>query len=398
MKVAQINGGVYGSTGRIMFGIADLATKHNIETCCFSPVTSTNRYKEPNKPYIKIGSFRSRQLSVLLARITGFNGCFSLVETYSLLIKMKKFNPDIMHLHNLHDSYINIPMLFSYIKKHNISVVWTLHDCWALTGHCTHFTLANCDKWKSGCGQCKYHHDYPISITDNSSFMWKLKRKWFANVKAMTIVTPSKWLADIVKDSFLGNFDIRVINNGIDLSVFRPTESNLRTKYGIQDKRVVLGVAMPWNERKGFGDFLKLSALLPDNYVIILVGLSKEQIQSIPDNVIGIERTNSAKELAELYSISDVFVNPTYEDNFPTVNLEARACGTPVITYDTGGSPESAGCYAKVVKCGDVEALKNVILSISTDDKERINTEELDMNKKFEQYIDLYRGANSTST
>lgn len=225
MRIVQINGGAKGSTGKIMMGIAEVARAQGHEVMCASPITTTNRDASEDCGYYRIGTFNSRRLNVALARITGFNGCFAWFETYKLLKKIDEFKPDIIHLHNLHDSYINLPMLFSYIKKHNVPTVWTLHDCWAFTGQCPHFTMVKCDKWKTGCYGCPQYKAYPSSLYDNTKRMWQLKKKWFTGVKNMTIVTPSEWLANLVNESYLKEYPIKVINNGIDLNVFKPTPS-----------------------------------------------------------------------------------------------------------------------------------------------------------------------------
>ena len=225
MRIVQINGGAKGSTGKIMMGIAEVARAQGHEVMCTSPITTTNRDAGEDCGYYRIGTFNSRRVNVALARITGFNGCFAWFETYKLLKKIDEFKPDIIHLHNLHDSYINLPMLFSYIKKHNVPTVWTLHDCWAFTGQCPHFTMVKCDKWKTGCYGCPQYKAYPSSLYDNSKRMWQLKKKWFTGVKNMTIVTPSEWLANLVNESYLKEYPIKVINNGIDLNVFKPTPS-----------------------------------------------------------------------------------------------------------------------------------------------------------------------------
>lgn len=225
MRIVQINGGAKGSTGKIMMGIAEVARAQGHEVMCASPITTTNRDAGEDCGYYRIGTFNSRRVNVALARITGFNGCFAWFETYKLLKKIDEFKPDIIHLHNLHDSYINLPMLFSYIKKHNVPTVWTLHDCWAFTGQCPYFTMVKCDKWKTGCYGCPQYKAYPSSLYDNTKRMWQLKKKWFTGVKNMTIVTPSEWLANLVNESYLKEYPIKVINNGIDLNVFKPTPS-----------------------------------------------------------------------------------------------------------------------------------------------------------------------------
>ena len=350
MRIVQINGGAKGSTGKIMMGIAEIARAQGHEVLCASPITSTNRDAGANCGYYRIGTYNSRRVNVAFARITGYNGCFAWVETYKLLKKIDEFQPDIIHLHNLHDSYINLPMLFSYIKKHDIPVVWTLHDCWAFTGHCPHFTIAKCDKWKTGCHGCKQYKDYPASIFDNSELMWKLKKKWFTGVKTMTIVTPSEWLAGLAKESYLKEYPIQVINNGIDLDVFKPTKSDFREKYGISPSEcVILGVSFGWNYKKGLDCFVKLRNELNEQYRIVLVGTDSSIDKQLPSGIVSIHRTQNQKELAEVYSAADVFFNPTREEVLGLVNLESLACGTPVVTFNTGGSPECIDEYSGII-------------------------------------------------
>ena len=369
MRIVQINGGAKGSTGKIMMGIAEVARAQGHEVMCASPITTTNRDAGEDCGYYRIGTFNSRRLNVALARITGFNGCFAWFETYKLLKKIDEFKPDIIHLHNLHDSYINLPMLFSYIKKHNAPTVWTLHDCWAFTGQCPHFTIVKCDKWKAGCHNCPQYKEYPASLYDNTKKMWQLKKKWFTGVNNMTIVTPSRWLARLAQESYLKEYSIQVVNNGIDLNVFKPTQSNFRERYEIPGEQ----------------------------YQIVLVGTDDEIDKNLPHNIISIHRTQNQKELAEVYSAADVFVMPTREENYPTVNMEAIACGTPVVTFDTGGSPEMLDDKTGiVVEANDIEATKKAIKDIC--EKKKCNDEEyiaayskkFDMKKRFAEYIELY--------
>lgn len=342
MRIVQINGGAKGSTGKIMFGIAELAKAQGYDVMCASPITTTNRDAGEGCGYYRIGTFNSRRINVLLSRITGFNGCFAWIETYKFLKKLDEFKPDIIHLHNLHDSYINLPMLFNYIKKNNVSVVWTLHDCWAFTGQCPHFTIAKCNRWKTGCYDCRQYHEYPSSLYDNTKKMWQLKKQWFTGIKNLTIVTPSKWLAGLVKESYLKSYPVKVINNGINLNVFQPRKSDFREQYSIPPSRIiVLGVAFGWGYKKGLDCFIELAKELDkEKYQIVLVGTDDKVDEILPDNIISIHRTENQEKLAEIYTAADVFVNPTREENYPTVNMEAVACGTPVITFRTGGSPE----------------------------------------------------------
>ena len=398
VRIVQINGGAKGSTGKIMMGIADVARAQGHEVMCASPITTTNRDAGEDCGYYRIGTFNSRRLNVALARITGFNGCFAWFETYKLLKKIDEFKPDIIHLHNLHDSYINLSMLFSYIKKHNVPTVWTLHDCWAFTGQCPHFTIVKCDKWKVGCHNCPQYKEYPASLYDNTKKMWQLKKKWFTGVKNMTIVTPSEWLAGLARESYLKQYPIEVINNGIDLNVFKPTHSNFRERYEIPaEKHIILGVSFAWGYRKGLDCFVEMAEKLGEQYQIVLVGTDDEIDKNLPHNIISIHRTQNQKELAEVYSAADVFVMPTREENYPTVNMEAIACGTPVVTFDTGGSPEMLDDKTGiVVKANDIEATKKAIKDIC--EKKKCNDEEYidayskksDMKKRFAEYIELY--------
>lgn len=395
MRIVQINGGAKGSTGKIMMGIADVARTQGHEVMCASPITSTNRDAGANCGYYRIGTYNSRRVNVALARITGFNGCFAWFETYKLLKKIDEFKPDIIHLHNLHDSYINLPMLFSYIKKHNVPTVWTLHDCWAFTGQCPYFTIEKCDRWKAGCHNCPQYKEYPASLYDNTKKMWQLKKKWFTGVKNMTIVTPSEWLAGLAKESYLKEYPIQVINNGIDLDVFKPTHSNFREQYGIPgDKYIVLGVSFAWGYRKGLDCFAEMAEKLGDKYQIVLVGTDDEIDKNLPKNIISIHRTQNQKELAEIYSTADVFAMPTREENYPTVNMEAIACGTPVVTFDTGGSPEMLNeKVGRVVPVDDVDEMINAIQDMCVRREKENDCENLAgiaMKTRFNEYVTLY--------
>lgn len=402
MRIVQINGGAKGSTGKIMMGIADVARTQGHEVMCASPITTTNRDAGEDCGYYRIGTFNSRRVNVVLARITGFNGCFAWFETYKLLKKIDEFKPDIIHLHNLHDSYINLSMLFSYIKKHNVPTVWTLHDCWAFTGQCPHFTIVKCDKWKAGCYGCPQYKAYPSSLYDNTKRMWQLKKKWFTGVKNMTIVTPSEWLAGLARESYLKQYPIEVINNGIDLNVFKPTHSNFREQYGIPgDKYIVLGVSFAWGYRKGLDCFVEMAEKLGEQYQIVLVGTDDEIDKNLSQKIISIHRTQNQKELAEIYSAADVFAMPTREENYPTVNMEAVACGTPVVTFRTGGSSEMLNEeVGRVVPADDVNEMMSEIRKICenvrlSSEKFRSKAQEYIMEDRFIEYIDLYKSMHS---
>ena len=399
MKIAQINTCSYGSTGRIAIQLCELVERDGGVSYLCVPNGRHNR--NPYKGnHVWIGGRVSEDTHLILSRLTGMNGCFSRIATRRFLRRLDGIRPDVIHLHNLHNSYINLPMLFRYIKKRDIPVVWTLHDCWAFTGQCPYFTVAACDKWKdgAGCHSCPQYRSYPQSYVDRTRTMYKLKKKWFTGVKRMTIATPSQWLADCVSQSYRKDYETQVVSNGIDLSVFKPTESDFRKKHGIGDQKIILGVALGWGHRKGFDVFLELAKRLdPKEYRIVMVGTDDRIDAQLPSHVISIHRTANQKELAAVYTAADVFVNPTRDEVFGLVNTEALACGTPVITFNSGGSPECIDeTCGSVVACDDVEGMYNEILRICRDtpySKEACmaRAAAFDKNDKFRQYLELYR-------
>lgn len=359
MKVLMINS-VCGirSTGRICTDLADVLVENGYEVkIAYGRENVPEKYQ---KYAVRIGTDLDNKFHAIQTRLFDTHGFGSKKATVKFLTWADSYDPDILHLHNIHGYYINVEMLFDWIKSRpQMKVIWTLHDCWAFTGHCAHFTLANCDKWQIVCKNCSQTKSYPACIFGgNVEDNFNRKKAAFTGVKDMTLVTPSKWLAGLVRQSFLKEYHVKVIYNGIDTTVFKPTQSEFRKKYNLGGKKILLGVASSWNKSKGLYDFIELSKVLDDKYKIVLVGLSEKQIKEVPDNIIKISRTNSVKELAEIYTAADVFLNLTYEDNYPTVNLEAQACGTPVVTYATGGSVESVpkenvidyGAFDKIMK------------------------------------------------
>lgn len=396
MKVLQINT-VYGegSTGKIAKDIHDICVKHNIE--CLSAYRCRKKGTEKFADSIEISSAFDSRIHGFFSRLTMFKGCFSYFKTLRFLRVVKKYSPDLIHLHNLHGSYVNLPLLFRYVKRNDIHVVWTLHDCWPFTAICSHFTLAKCNKWIMGCNNCPKRKEISLSPIDFTRNVWRLKKKWFTGLKNVTIVTPSLWLENIVKQSFLKEYPVKTIHNGIDLNIFKHAYSDFKVRYNLQDEKIVLGVTFGWGYSKGLDVMIELSKRLPDDYKVILVGTDSVVDNSLPDNIISIHRTNNQSELAEIYSAADVFVNPTREDNFPTVNMEALACGTPVITFETGGSPECIDDTCGVtVKVNDIDTLEKEILRICTDrpfskDACVKHAEKFNKNLRLEEYIELYK-------
>lgn len=384
-----------GSTGRIAESIGTLVMSKG-----WRSVVAYGRGEASSlNELIRIGSDCSVGIHALKSRLFDDQGLSSYYATKTFVNHIKGVNPDLIHLHNLHGYYLNYPILFEYLSSVNIPIVWTLHDCWPITGHCSHFDFIGCDRWRTGCGHCPGLSVYPRSLfLDRSARNYRLKKGCFTSVlDRLTIVPVSNWLESFVRQSFLKDASIRTIHNGIDVSTFSPKEvSSLRGKYSLGDKKIVLGVALPWTKRKGLEDMLILSDALPsDQYQVMMVGLSDKQLKSLPAGIIGIQRTNNVQELAELYSLATVFVNPTYEDNFPTVNLEALACGTPVITYRTGGSPEAVDEETGiVVEKGDINGMARAVATV---DKHAYSPQcraralrLFDKDKCFKEYIRLY--------
>ena len=326
----------------------------------------------------------------------GFNSYFN---TRKLIKKIKLFKPDIVQLHNLHGHNCNLSLLFKYFKKVNQKVVWTFHDCWAFTAYCCNFSMINCDKWENGCYRCPQKRQYSW-VFDRSKSIYKRKKRVLTGLD-LTIVTPSKWLAGLVKQSFLSDYPVKVINNGIDLTVFKPTESNFREKYNIGNKFIVLGVAFGWGKRKGLDVFIDLSKRLDnEKYQIVLVGTDDTIDKQLPKNIISIHRTQNQTELAEIYTAADLLVNPTREEVLGMVNIEANACGTPVLTFRTGGSPECINEQSgSVVDYDDIAALESEVKRIcetSPFNKEDCieSAKKFDENERFLKYIKLYNELN----
>lgn len=363
MKILMINV-VCGirSTGRIC---TDLATE--LEGQGHEVKIAYGREDVPEKfqKYaMRIGNNVDVKCHGVKTRFGDSSGFGSKRVTADFLKWATRYKPDVLWLHNLHGYYINIEMLFEWIKNNpDMEVRWTLHDCWAFTGHCSHFSFVNCNKWLIQCENCVQKKEYPKSIfLDRSKRNYERKKKAFTGVKNMTIITPSKWLADLVKKSYLGEYPIETHYNKIDTTAFRPTPSLFKKDYGIENKKMVLGVASSWNERKGLYDFYRLSEMLDEEYAIVLVGLSEKQIKNLPRNIVGIKQTNSVSELAAIYTAADVFVNPSKEETFGLTTIEALSCGTKAIVYKGTACEEIVDIYGGVAVNPDVESLYKEII------------------------------------
>ena len=385
----------YGSTGKIVEQIGLLAMNNGWD----AKIVNAARFNRSGSiDSIFHGSVLSENAHAFVSFLFDNQGLLSIQTTKRLVKAIDDFHPDLINLHNIHGYYLNYPLFFQYISSINTPIVWTLHDCWSFTGHCSFFDIVHCEKWKSGCHHCNNLANYPKSIfLDRSTQNYQIKKGAFTSVKNLTLVPVSNWMGDLVKDSFLGHYPIHIIHNGIDLDVFRPRKNTLREKLSLENKFCILGVSNNgFSGRKGFDDFIELSTLLPSSFQIIMVGLHPDELKRIPSTIIGINRTDSVEELAEYYSAADVFINPTYSDNYPTTNLESIACGTPVITYNTGGSPEAINeKTGMVVPQGDVNALASAIVSLkehNLSSKKCREYAEMNFNKDncFKEYLRLF--------
>ena len=363
MKVLQINTSVNtGSTGRVAENLGKLLISRGHE----SYIAYGRGNSQSQSKLIKIGSHNDIIFHVLKTRISDRHAFGSKTATINFTNEIESIQPDIIILHNIHGYYLNIEILFNYLRIKNIPVVWTLFDCWAFTGHCSYFDDINCTRWMSECYSCPKSHQYPRSyFIDNSLCNYRLKMKLFNSIPKLQIIVHSAWLGSLIRRSFFKGYPTYIIPNGIDLDIFKPNETTIRDKFGINDKKFILGCANVWDKRKGFEDFLRLEKILDKGQIILLVGLTDKQIKKLPQGIIGIKRTENIQELAALYTSADVFVNPTWQDNFPTTNLEALACGTPVVTYNTGGSPEAIDANTGItVDKGNIEKLYEAINTI----------------------------------
>ncbi len=387
MKILQINSVCgYGSTGKICTDIYDLLVEQGHDCCiAYGRNEAPKGYKT-----IKIGNKFDIYFHVFLTRFLDKHGFGSKRATKKFIKQIEEYNPDIIHLHNIHGYYVNIEILFDYLKRSNKKVVWTLHDCWAFTGHCTY---VKCSKWNKECTNCPQKQEYPNSkFLDNSKNNFYKKKALFTSLENLTIVTPSEWLANLCDESFLSKYPIKVIHNGIDTTIFKQISSNFKTNYGVKEKNFILGLASVFDQRKGLDTFYQLREDLNSNIGIVLIGLTEKQIKTLPKGIRGITRTTNRNELVEAYNAADVFVNPTLEDNYPTTNLEAIACHTPVVTNNVGGCLETIDSNTGLAVNNYNEMLESIKAILDHKVEFNFNNVESRINKYklFKDYIDLY--------
>ena len=390
MRVLQINSVCgYGSTGNIAVDLYHTLKEQGHE-CCIA--FGRGSAPETVESY-RIGTDKDVYVHGILSRITDRHGFYSTKATKEFVKWMEAYNPDVIHLHNIHGYYINIEVLFKALKRLNKPVIWTLHDCWAFTGHCAYFDYAECNKWKAECEKCLQKRSYPTSFgCNNSKKNFRDKKQLFTDLEKLTIITPSEWLAKIVHRSFLGYYPVKVIYNGIDLDVFKPTESDFRVRNRLEDKKIILGVANVWDERKGLATFNELASKSDENYKIVIVGIDEKQKRKLNPKIIAIERTQSKRELAELYSCADVYLNPSYEETMGLTTVEALACGTSVLVRNKTALPEIVGYDKK--KIFDEDLLKQLNGLTETEcqqDKNREIALRYEKKEQYQKYIELYK-------
>lgn len=391
MKAVQLNSACHGSTGMLMGILSKAMTEHGIENrmlYTFGEDPAENGYRYASDAEIKLNALHSR--------ISGRYGFVSEKQTGRLIQFLKDYQPDLVQIHTIHGHDLNLTRFFQYLKEAGIPVVYTFHDCWQFTGYCPYYTWERCEKWKTGCENCPLRKRYSWFF-DRSGENYQKKREAMSGFHHLQIVTPSRWMEEQVEQSFLKDLPCTVIPNGIDLSVFYPSVSNIRNHLHLNDRKIVLGIALSLSEAKGFHDYLELSRRLPETHVLVLVGVPEERRKDLPSNIIALPRTSSKEELRDLYSAADVTVVPTHEDNFPTVILESLACGTPAVTYQVGGAPEALDeKTGRAVRENDLDALMEAVLEFSGKKKEyatfcRKKAEDRYSMKQFtDSYLSLY--------
>ncbi|MBR2670502.1 MAG: glycosyltransferase [Solobacterium sp.] len=391
MRIAYINSVAgFGSTGRLVYHLSKTeGVTARIYYGRKKDMTDADTYRMTGF----LGNVRHAAMTFLFDR----HGFSNTAETKRMLEDLRRFQPDLVHLRNLHGYYVDVETLFAGLKEMGVPVVWTLHDCWSMTGHCAHYDSMCCEGWRTGCQDCRYVNHYPVSWTKrHTAENYIRKKNTFTSLENLTIVTPSQWLADQVKQSYLKDIDTRVIRNGIDLEVFKPTENDFRKLFQIEDKFLILCAASVWTHEKGLHDLVQFSRMLREDECLAVVGIQDNQKEMFPHSTITITRTNSQKEMAEMYTAADVLLNPTLEDTFPTVNIEALACGTPVVTYNTGGSPEIPDEKTGiVVKRGSLSGLRDALDQLrahpfSAEDC-LARAKQFTYSRMLEEYAELYK-------
>lgn len=386
----------WGSTGKIVEGIGKLALSNGWEV----HVAHGARYQNPSSLQgIQVTSKAGEWAHYIESFLFDGQGLGSRCATKRFLKKLDEIKPDLVHIHNIHGCFINYPRLFTYLRERNIPVVWTLHDCWSMTGHCTHFMRTDCQKWKTKCHHCPQKKTFPATyLLDRSRRNYILKKGLFTSMPVMHITTVSNWLKGIAEASYLNKYPVAVVPNGIKTEVFTPKASNIKEQYGLQGKKLLLAVAIGLDERKGLYDYINLAEKLSADYQLMLVGLTEEEQKALPKSIIGVKRTNGAKELAAYYSAADTLLSLSYEETFGLTIAEAMACGTPAIVYDNTAQPELiTDDTGRVVSTGDVDAVLAAIKEVCSKPKETYTNKcrsfalQYDEALSYQKYLDIYK-------
>ena len=401
-KLLQINPVVREntSTGKIMRELGELAQAAGWESY-IAYSRARDGVPQHSSKLIPVGSKFDLLVHWLATRLFDAHGLASRRATWQLIRRIGEIDPDVVHIHNVHGYFLNYPLLLDYLAERGKPVVWTVHDCWLFTGHCYHYAAAGCDKWQTQCHDCPQKLAFPTSwLMDRSRRNFEAKRQALTALPDFTLVTVSDWMRREVGKSFLRDVPCRVIHNGIDLNTFQPRpDAEVRQRYNISTEHYVLAVASIWLPQKGLPDLVRLAGMLTPDEGLVMVGrISEEQKAAFPAGVIFIPRTEDAGALAALYSGALALMNPTWQDNYPTVNLEAIACGTPVVTFRTGGSVESVTPETGfVVEQGDVEGMSASLKAIRSLGKEHYQEicrayalQHFDRKACFQDYIHLY--------
>lgn len=395
-KLLQVNiAANSGSTGKIAEQIGVLAKSYGWD--CYMAYGRSHNPSALND--FRVGNDFGIKLHFLLNRLLDAEGLGSWFATMKFIKKIDEIRPDIIHLHNIHGHYLNYPMLIKHINKRQIPVVWTLHDAWIITGHCYLFGGTGCEKWKTECHHCPMAFKYGL---DRSQQNFRRKKRLFTSLKQVELVTVSNWLKNVIGESFMKNYPCRTIYNGIDLNVFQSRESDWKKRLGLDKQHIILGVATAWDERKGFKDYMRLSAILPPSYVIVLIGLTDDMMVHLPQNVVGMGKTKSQEDLAALYSIADVVTSLSASESMGMTPVEGMACGTPAIVYDNTAQPELVTPETgKIVETGNVNAVKAAVLEICAKGKEYYSnacvkraSELFNKDMNFKEYVDIINSLN----
>lgn len=385
----------WGSTGKIVEGIGSLAKSRGWEVY----VAHGARYKNrSNLKAIQVSGRAEEWIHYIGSSLFDAQGLGSRCATRRFLKEVDEISPDVVHIHNIHGCFLNYPLLFNYLRDKQIPVVWTLHDCWAMTGHCVHFEKTHCERWKTQCEKCPQKRDFPTSyLLDRSKRNYALKKQLLTSMDRMRITTVSAWLKGVAEKSYLNKFPIDVVPNGIDTGRFNYTDKDIKKRFQIESKILLLAVASGFEERKGIFDYVALSRILTDKYQLMLVGVNDQDRKVLPDNVIAVSRANGPEELAAFYSASDVLLSLSYEETFGLTVVEAMACGTPAIVYDNTAQPELITKETgTVVPTGDIDTLINAIEVVCSKPKEtyedacRRHAIQYDESLSYNKYLDIY--------